>query len=119
MRKTVLHIDDEVALAEALRVRLSAMGYQVHTAPGGLAGLAAAQKHRPDVILLDIAMPDIDGYEVCRRLRRDPVLGHTAVIFLSANVQAEARRQATAVGGNAFIPKPYEPGDVVAAIERM
>lgn len=114
--KTVLLIDDEPGIASALVVRLSAEGYVVETAMDGRSGLAAAAETQPDVILLDIRMPDIDGIEVCRRLKTNPELAATPVIFLSANVKDVVRHQALEAGGSAFLSKPYEPRDVLNAI---
>ncbi len=117
MPKSVLIIDDEPRITAALMTRLEALGYQVYHAINGLAGVQAAELHRPDAIILDIRMPDIDGYEVCTRIKRTPELGNTPVIFLSANVQDSARQRAMAVGGSVFLTKPYEATDVIAAIE--
>lgn len=117
MPKSVLIIDDEPRITAALMTRLESLGYEVYHAINGLAGVQAAGLHRPDAIVLDIRMPDIDGYEVCARIRRTPELRRTPVIFLSANVQDSARRRAMAAGGSVFLSKPYEAADLVAAIE--
>ena len=71
----------------------------------------------PDAILMDIRLPDIDGIEVCHRLRDDPTLAHIPVIFLSANINDVARNEAAGVGAVACIAKPYEIRAVIAAIE--
>ena len=119
MPKSVLIIDDEPAITAALMIRLEAAGYRVFHAINGLAGVEAAWRHRPEVIVLDIRMPDIDGYEVCTRIRNAPELAETPIVFLSANVQDSARRRALEVGGSAFLSKPYEATDVIAAIARV
>lgn len=117
MCKSVLIVDDEPGITAALMTRLEAAGYEVFHAINGLAGVEAAELHRPDVIVLDIRMPDIDGYEVCTRLKQKPELCRIPVVFLSANVQDSARRRALDVGGASFLSKPYEAADVIAAIE--
>jgi CheY-like chemotaxis protein len=99
--------------------RLEAIGYQVYHAINGLAGVEAAALHEPDVIILDIRMPDIDGYETCTRIRRFPRCAHTPIIFLSANVQDEAIMRAKDAGGSRFISKPYEASSIQAAIEEL
>ncbi len=118
MPRTILQIDDEPAISAALKVRLSAAGYALLSAPDGSSGLAAAAEHRPDAILLDIRMPGMDGFEVCRRLKASPELAGIPVIFLTANASDEARRIAGEIGAADFLAKPYEPGDVLDAIEQ-
>jgi CheY-like chemotaxis protein len=111
-----LIVDDERFMAQALSVRLRASGYEVQCAFDGASGIAAAKEWRPDVILLDIRMPDMDGFEVKRCLRANPKLSATPVIFISANVQESARQTAMAAGAHAFLTKPYESKDMLAAI---
>lgn len=117
MARYVLLIDDEKAIAAALMIRLRVAGYDAITASDGKAGLVMAATHQPDVILLDIRMPGIDGYEVCRRLKVDPELARIPVIFVSANATESTRQQAYEAGGAAFISKPYEPAEVLSTIE--
>jgi len=112
----VLIIDDERAIAQALTIRLRVAGYDVRWACDGAAGVGAALEWRPDVIVLDIRMPDMDGFEVNRRLRSGSEAFTTPVIFLSANVQDSARHAALAAGAHAFLTKPYESRDVLCAI---
>lgn len=119
MPSRVLIIDDDVSIATALAVRLRAMAYEVSHAPGGLRGIEMVAEVRPDVILLDIRMPDIDGIEVCRRLKSEPDLAAIPVIFVSANLQDEARSKSEAAGGAAHIGKPFESSEVLETIERV
>jgi two-component system OmpR family response regulator len=116
LHERVLIVDDERFIAQALMLRLRAAGYEVRWAPDGASGIAAAGEWRPHVIVLDIRMPDMDGFEVNRRLRARSELDATPVIFLSANVQESARQTALAAGAHAFLTKPYESKDVLAAI---
>jgi len=117
MEHTVLIVDDEPRITAALMIRLESRGYKVCHAINGLAGVEAACLCKPDVVVLDIRMPDIDGYETCSRIRRMPGMEKTPVIFLSANVQDSARAKAIAAGGSQFLSKPYEADDVIGAIE--
>ena len=119
MPKRVLIIDDDQAISIAMSIRLKAFGYEVGLASGGKAGLVKAAQYLPDVILLDIRMPDIDGYEVCKRLKATPDLVGIPVIFVSANATETTRQQAMEIGGSGFISKPYEPSDIVAAIQSV
>lgn len=116
MHERVLVVDDERFIAQALTIRLRAAGYDVRWAFDGASGIAIAWEWHPEVILLDIRMPDMDGFEVNRRLRANPRLAATPVIFLSANVQEAARQAALAAGAHAFLTKPYESKDILAAI---
>jgi CheY-like chemotaxis protein len=116
LRERILIVEDERSIAQALTIRLRAAEYDVRWACDGTAGLAAVAEWQPDMILLDIRMPGIDGFEVNRRLKADPDLRATPVIFLSANVQESARQEALAAGAHAYLTKPYESKDVLAAI---
>lgn len=117
--QSVLIVDDEPRITLALMVRLEAAGYTVYHAINGLAGIEAAALYEPDAIILDIRMPDIDGYETCTRIKRLPRLGMVPVIFLSANVQDEAIKLANEAGGDLFISKPYESSLILAAVEEL
>ena len=116
MSRSVLIIDDERALLEALAVRFRVAGFNPTTAENGLNGLAAAEAHPPDAIVLDMRMPDLDGFEVLARLKQRAELASIPVIFLSANVQDSARQSALASGAWAYLTKPYDPREVVATV---
>ncbi len=112
----VLIIDDEVAITKAIVIRLQAAGIQTEVANSGLAGIACAMARRPDLIVLDIRMPDIDGFEVNRRLRAIKCLSNVPVIFLSANVRDKARHAAIAGGAAGYLTKPFEHRQLLEAI---
>jgi DNA-binding response OmpR family regulator len=116
LREYILIVDDERNIAHALTLRLEAAGYEVMWACDGASGVAAALARTPDAILLDIRMPDIDGFEVNKRLRTSPALDRTPIIFLSANVQDSCRQAALAAGAFAFLTKPYDARDVTTTI---
>jgi two-component system KDP operon response regulator KdpE len=115
---SVLIIDDEPRITAALMVRLQAERYEVYHAINGLAGVEAAALHRPDAIVLDIRMPDIDGYEASARIKRLPGLAEVPIIFLSADTRDPSRLRAIEAGAVEFLTKPYEASDVLAAVER-
>jgi CheY-like chemotaxis protein len=116
MPEKVLIIDDDGDLALLSTLWVRAAGYEALTAHDGVSGLAAAASYGPDVILLDIMMPGLDGFEVSRRLKTDPNLAHIPVVFLSAKVQEFARREAFAAGGKYFLSKPFEGHDLIIAV---
>lgn len=113
MPEQVLIIDDEIAIAKALSIRLMASGYITLMANNGSSGLQLAIEHQPDVILLDIRMPDIDGFEVCKRIKATHEIANTPVIFISANVKEQAVKLAYDAGATSFISKPFTTEDVL------
>lgn len=119
MPKSVLIIDDQPQITAALMTRLEACGYEVFHAVNGLAGVEAAALHRPDLILMDVRMPDIDGYDACQRIKRLPGLSATPIVFLSANSQEAFRKKAFDAGGALFIAKPYKAANVIDAVGRL
>ncbi len=116
MPEKVLVIDDDYDLALLSTLWVRTAGYDAQMARDGVSGLAAAESYRPDIILLDIMMPGMDGYEVSRKLKKNPHLAPIPIIFLSAKVQEFARREAFAVGGKYFLSKPYEGHDLIIAV---
>lgn len=114
--ETILIVDDDRAIANLTATWIRAAGFAPVEAYDGRSGVAAVLKHRPRLLLLDIRMPDIDGFEVCRQLKQMPEIDQTPVIFLSANAQEAARRQAIEAGARCFLSKPYEPKDLIVAV---
>ena len=94
----VLVIDDEPSLATIVSRFLEDAGFEVETATSGLEGLEKATTLRPDAVILDIMMPDMDGYEVCRHLRRDPRTARTVVMALTARGQSVDKQAAFSAG---------------------
>ncbi|MEY2747156.1 MAG: Response regulator [Planctomycetota bacterium] len=116
MRARVLVVEDEQALAQVLAIRLQAAGFEVEHASNGLEGLRRAMAWKPEALLLDVRLPDLDGLELHARLRAHPEHSDLPVVFLSANVQDSARQRALSQGAHAYLTKPYDPRDVVAAL---
>jgi len=112
----VLVIDDDMDIVMALTVRLRSLAYEVSHATNGADGLKAAREQKPDVIILDIRMPGMDGFEVNQRLKADSALADVPVIFLSAHAQETVRQAALAAGSGYFLTKPYSTGKLCAAI---
>lgn len=116
---SVLIVDDEPGVTAALMVRLQQAGYTVYHAINGLAGVEAAAIHTPDAIVMDIRMPDIDGIDTCRRVKRIPGLEHTPVIFLSASCHEDDRICARDAGAAAFLSKPFESSEVISTLQQV
>ncbi len=110
-------VDDEPANLKLLEEMLGKRGYQVRSFPRGRLALAAAAHQTPDLILLDINMPELSGYEVCRRLKLDAGLCEIPVIFLSALHAADDKVKGFGAGGVDYIPKPFEFEEMYARVE--
>ncbi len=117
-KRRVLIIDDEEDLVEMLALRLSSTGlFDVQTAPDGERGLARATELAPDVVLLDSVMPGLDGWEVCRRIRREPRLSATAVVMMTAGTPEESAKRARENAADGLILKPYDHAQVVDTLK--
>ena len=108
-RKRILLIDDEVDFVDVLRVRLENSNYEVIVAYDGEEGLEKAEREEPDLIILDIVLPKISGFDVCRKLKIDENLKNTPIIMLTAKFQANDIKFGVAMGADAYIAKPFEP----------
>jgi len=114
-------VDDEAGYVRAMTYVMEKEGYEVITASNGLQGLIKAQKEKPDLIVLDVMLPGIDGFEVCSRLRSDPRTAGIPIIMLSAKGQDSDKTTGLAVGALDYLTKPIQNstllGKIAAAIE--
>jgi DNA-binding response OmpR family regulator len=108
MVKKLLLIEDDAVSRRLMELILNKEGFQVITASNGLEGLRKARFESPDLLILDVMLPGLDGFEVCHRLRSDPATEKMPVLILSAKGQESDRNAALQVGGNAFLPKPID-----------
>ena len=107
--KRILIIDDEADIREVVAMALECSSVEVIAAGGGRAGVSAALEHRPDLILLDVMMPELDGPSTFGLLQESEATRGIPVIFLTAKVQAADRRKLTALGALGIIAKPFDP----------
>ena len=114
---TVLLVDDNPQNLKVLYETLKDKGYRLLIANEGEKALDLAHRHQPEVILLDIMMPEMDGYEVCRRLKADPATADCAVVFLSALDDLQAKVKGFALGGADYISKPFQSQEVIARVK--
>jgi DNA-binding response OmpR family regulator len=112
----ILVVDDEADLTAVLRFGLQLEGYEVITALDGEEGLRRARESAPDLIVLDLMLPKMDGYQVCRALKFDERYRATPIIILSAHAGDQDRRLAKDMGADAFMTKPYEMRDLLERI---
>jgi CheY-like chemotaxis protein len=103
----VLIIDDDEAVRSLIEMILAKIGYQVFTAQNGKEGVALASEVIPDLVLMDITMPDMDGYEATKQMKVNPSLREVPVIFLTGKAPAEDSGRAFAVGGLTYVCKPF------------
>jgi DNA-binding response OmpR family regulator len=119
MEKKVLIVDDEQDVLDALEVRLVKEGYTVIKASNGSDAVLLARKERPDLILLDIMMPVMDGSKTAEKLREDFITKDIPIMFLTCLVTPEEEKHGLKeVGGNFFIAKPYNPQELLGEIKK-
>jgi two-component system, cell cycle response regulator DivK len=115
----VLLAEDVEDLREIFGVSLRFAGFDVVVAQNGPEALAAVERDHPDLILMDVSMPGIDGWEATRRLKTDPATQGIPIIILSAHVFEDSRRRAREVGADGFIGKPCLPDDLVQRVQEI
>lgn len=116
---TVLIVEDNEDNRIIYRAFLEHHGYAVLEAPDGEAGVRSARENRPDIVLMDISMPVLDGHEATKMLKADPVTASIPVVALTAYAMAEDRRLAEEAGCDSYLAKPAEPRQVLAEVQRM
>jgi DNA-binding response OmpR family regulator len=109
MAHRILVVDDDPVIVRLLEVNLRLDGYEVETASRGEEALERAATTGPDLVILDVMMPGLDGWETCRRLRAQPAFGATPVVFLSARAQDDDRSKGLALGSVSYVTKPFDP----------
>lgn len=115
----VLVVDDEESILELLKYNLEKQGYEVKTASNGFEAVEKAKKFQPDLILLDIMMPDQDGVETCRQIREVPELANVFIIFLTARSEEYSEIAAFDVGADDYITKPIKPRALMSRISAL
>jgi two-component system NtrC family sensor kinase len=113
----ILIVDDTPANLRLLSQMLAEHGYQVRPVPDGPLALAAARAEPPDLILLDVRMPEMNGYEVCEHLKGDAQTRDIPIIFISALDATQDKVRAFAVGGVDYVTKPFQAAEVLARVE--
>jgi len=119
MAKLILVIDDGPEQRRFLERTLSAAGYRIVTAPDGETGTAAARSLLPDLIILDVMMPGMNGYQVCRALKADPATADRPILVLTAKDEPSDRFWAQEVGANDFLTKPVDLPELIRRIEDL
>jgi DNA-binding response OmpR family regulator len=118
-RKRILLVDDEKDLSDTVSFRLRHAGYDVVCAFDGLEAIERARKEKPDLIILDLMLPKLDGYKVCRMLKFDEQYKSIPIILFSAKAQESDRLLGKEVGADAYITKPFEPATLLGKIKEL
>jgi two-component system phosphate regulon response regulator PhoB len=119
MGSRILVVEDEADLAELIAFNLRQAGHAVQVVHGGAAGLAEIRRQRPDLVLLDLMLPDISGLEVCRRLRREKETVHLPVLMLTAKGEELDRVVGFEVGADDYVVKPFSPRELMLRVEAI
>lgn len=119
MTATILIVDDDYMNREILQAHMDNAGYNVLTANSGAAALEVIQRQLPDLILMDVRMPGMTGYEVCAHLKSQPDTHHLPVLLMTAMDDDEYLANGTAAGADGFLSKPFDMTDIQTHIQRL
>ena len=115
----ILAVDDEADLTELISYHLGRCGHHVETAANGWDAISCVTRNRPDIILLDLMLPDLDGFGVCEILRRNPVTATIPIIIISAWASRDSRVLGLELGALDYITKPFSPHELVERVNRF
>jgi two-component system, cell cycle response regulator DivK len=118
MSKRILVVEDQNDDRQIIRDMLVGTGYAITEAEDGEQALAAVAKERPDLILMEIQLPSMDGYEAMRRIRTDPALSSIPIIAVTSFTPSGEEKKARAAGCDDFVPEPYSPRELLAKIRQ-
>src|SRR6202142_2835479 len=117
MPKKSAVVEDEAELAALIEFNLGRHGYESQILGGSKGTLRALEQAKPDLILLDVMLPDVDGFELCRQIRQSDVLGRTPVLFLTARSDEVDRVLGLEIGGDDYMTKPFSPRELIARVK--
>lgn len=115
----ILAIDDEIKALDLFKFSLEAYGFEVLAASDGQAGIEQAISVKPDLIILDIRMPKLDGWDVCRILKQNPLTNRIPIVFLTAYSSVRDKERAKELGVHAYLTKPVNPDNIIMLIESI
>src|SRR5688572_4374337 len=119
MAERILIVDDDVDTLRLVGIMLQRQGYQIIAASNGTQGLEKALEEKPDLILLDVMMPDMDGYEVTRRLRKNPDTSSTPILMFTAKTQLDDKVTGFEVGADDYLTKPTHPTELQSHVKAL
>jgi len=116
MAKRILIIDDDPIALELIEYALQQEGYETITAPNGVEGLAKVRDEKPDLVVLDVMLPGLDGFEVCHRLRAEPETARLPILMLSAKAREVDIDTGRRMGADMYVTKPMDPSALVVQV---
>jgi DNA-binding response OmpR family regulator len=119
MEKKILVIEDDPATSRLVDYSLRHEGYQVITASNGLEGVRKALSEAPDLVILDVMLPGMDGFEICHRLRSEPTTANLPILMFSAKAQEIDKETGIKVGADDYLTKPAAPAEIVSRVEKL
>ncbi|NCA69249.1 MAG: response regulator [Sphingobacteriia bacterium] len=119
MTKRILIIDDEPNIVISLEFLMMREGHEVHVARDGEAGLVAVRAHRPDLVVLDVMMPKLDGFGVLEAIRADPQVAATRILMLTAKGREAEFKKGLALGADAYMSKPFSTRELVDKVKEL
>ena len=119
MVSKILIVEDEQGVVQLLRARLEPEGFQVITAYNGQTGLRAVAEARPDLVILDLTLPELDGFEFCRRIRRQPETARLPILVLSGRVEEVDKVVMLELGADDYVTKPFNTKELVARVKTL
>lgn len=119
VKKKILIVDDEPGMVDAIRMRLEANNYDVIIARDGGEGLIKARAENPDLVILDVMLPNMDGFMVCRMLKFDEKYSHIPVVMLTARTQDSDAKKGKEVGADAYVKKPFKAEELLKTISNL
>ena len=119
MAQRILIVDDEPNILISVEYLMKREGFEVSVARDGLEALDRARADRPDLVVLDVMMPRLDGFQVCEQLRADPELAGLPILMLTAKGRAVEMKQGLAVGADDYMPKPFSTRELVERVKAL
>ena len=119
MSKRILIVDDEPNIVISLEFLLKREGHEVQVARDGEAGLAMIRETRPDLVVLDVMMPKLDGFAVLEAVRADPATGDVRILMLTAKGREAEQKKGLSLGADAYLPKPFSTRELVAKVQEL
>lgn len=119
MTYRILAVDDDREILDILQGLLTMKGYEVVTAPDGMTAIAAVSKYRPDLMILDVSMPRMSGFQTCQAIRRTKGYESIPVIFLTAKKAEADKKYGERVGGDVYLTKPYNQNELLHVVDKL
>ena len=117
--KKILIIEDDPATSRLVSYSLKHEGFEVLTAPNGLDGIRKAHTEKPDLVILDVMLPGMDGFEICHRLKAEPDTAKLPILMFSAKAQEIDKETGLKVGADDYLAKPAAPSDIINHVEKL